>query len=79
MTERQHCSFEAHQDGEGRPSRVYIDLAGPPSTLTNKQIGRLFFGLRKNVSWDEVNELVDEMNKKIDLFCVNHLDNGEDS
>ena len=73
-TERQSCRFEAYPDGEGRPSHLYIDLPdGNPTLLAKKQIGRLFFAFDKDVSWTEANQLVDELNERLSLLCVNHL------
>ncbi len=79
-TERQRCHFESYPDGEGRPSHLYIDLAeNQSSLLSKKQIGRLFFSLRKDVTWDAVTALVDELNTKIEMFCVNHSADEEES
>ncbi|MDQ6867753.1 MAG: hypothetical protein M3178_04900 [Pseudomonadota bacterium] len=79
-TERQRCRFQPYPDGDGRPSRLYIDIAeSHPSLLTKKQIGALFLTIGNNVSWIEANALADELNAKIDLFCVNHLAAGEGS
>jgi hypothetical protein len=78
-TERPRCRFTVYPDGHDRPNRLYIDFVehDPTSLLTYKQIGGLFFGFRENTSWAEANALAEELNKKIGLFCVNHLAAGE--
>jgi hypothetical protein len=66
-------------DAEGRPSRIYIELDGrEPSTLPQKQVGRLFFALRKDVQWGEAEALAREFGKKLSHLCINHLAAGED-
>ncbi len=79
-TERQRCGFEPSQDGEGRPSHLYVELPEwRSSILAKKQIDRLFFGLRPGVTWDEANALAEELNAKLVMFCVVHSADADES
>jgi hypothetical protein len=76
--ERRRPTFEVMPDGEGRPSRVYIDLVGPePSLLDRKQVGRLFLALGENVQWEEAEALASQLAKMVTLFCIHHVAAGE--
>jgi hypothetical protein len=78
-TERRKCSFEVMPDGEGRPDRIYVTLGGDESSLLKlKQIGRLFFGLRKGTEWAEAEEFAKQMDRMLGPFCINHPAYGED-
>ena len=80
LTERRRCSFELYPDGEGRPSHVYINLADEKgSLLEHKMIGRLFLGLRDNVSLQAADALVKSLNDKFAVFCVNHSSEADES
>jgi hypothetical protein len=77
-TERQRCQFELYPSSDGHPSRLYVDFnSSNPSLLPCKQIGRMFFAIRDNVTWAEADALVGELGKMVDLFCINHLAAGE--
>jgi len=79
-TERQRCRFEPYQDGEGRPSHLYVELPDwRSSLLAKRQIDRLFFGLRQGVTWDEASALVEELNTKLVTFCVKHSADADES
>jgi hypothetical protein len=77
--ERRRCRFEVMPDGLGRPSRIYVELTDKgASLLLPKQIGRLFFGIRENVTWEEAEALADTLSNSVDLLCIHHLAAGEE-
>lgn len=77
-TEFQRCRFEPYPDGEGRPSRMYVEfLNGGSTLLPEKLIGRLFFAIGNDVTWEEAHALADALNAKLGRFCINHLAPGE--
>ncbi len=73
-TERSAFHIDACPDGEGQPSRLYIEFDPANSMLPGK---RLFFSLNGNPTWNEADAMARELNTKLSDFCVVHLAAGE--
>lgn len=77
-TERISCDFEAYPDGDGNPSFISITFVKSGSPLWDrKQIGSLFFPLKKGIEWAQAEDLARQMNQFTGAMCIKHLACGE--
>ncbi len=64
--EFQPCHFEVTPNGLGEPSLLHMEFSGgKPSLLPQKLIGRVYFELRRGLSWSEAEAVAEELNKAV--------------
>jgi hypothetical protein len=77
--ENQPCRLVVTPDGHGQPYLLHMEFNGKnPSLLPAKQIGSVYFELRRGLCWREVEATVEEFNKVIRALCIRHSASGEE-
>ncbi len=71
------CVFELCQDGDGKPSHIFLTFVSGADYFSRKQIGSLFLTFKKDVTWDEATELETAMNRNLRGLGIRHLAGGE--
>jgi hypothetical protein len=75
--EQLKCTFQIGDDGEGQPSRIYIEISDNDTLLDFKRIARQYLAFKKGTTRAEARTIEDQLNRSVSHFYVVHLAPGE--
>jgi hypothetical protein len=65
-----NCRFEAMPNATGDPSTLQIQFIDSTLPILQRPTQRLFFGLRPGIAWEDVDALVEQLNRLVATMGV---------
>jgi hypothetical protein len=65
-----HCRFEVMPNATGDPATLQIQFIDRTLPILQQPTQRLFFGLRPGIAWEDVDALVEQLNRLVATMGV---------
>jgi hypothetical protein len=59
--------------------RIFEIAESSSTSLAKKNVDRLFFGVKRGATSDQMVDLIGKMDKLLDVFCVVHMSDADES
>jgi hypothetical protein len=76
-TDHARCLSTAVSNGEGRPIMIHFEFIDKTLSALKRPARSVFFSLRKEITWQQAEELVVQLNKTVATMDITEYAFGE--